>query len=158
MKPVLAFSILFALGLSAALADGEGTPVDWRHGGQEVIMRSSMKTIHLVDGDNVLGKPVVFTCRSAAGCMLVIEASVEKDNDPGNGITCAYVDDIPPAPGCGNDPAFYELQTSRIIHQQAKVGLGDHTAKLVASNGAGADVTGWAVRYTIYERKVRGVD
>ena len=148
---------LIALSLSGT-AYADDTPVRYHHHGLTTIMHSSMKTVTLVDGENVLGKPVTFTCMSTTGCVLVIDATVKKDNDNGGGLTCAYVDDAMPAPGCGPDPSFYDFQTSGSVHEQAKVGQGQHTAKLVVNDGAGVEVTGWAAQYTIYERKVKGAD
>jgi len=114
-----------------------------------VLMHSSMKTVTLVDGDNVLGNPVTFTCASATGCVLVIDSTVKKAKDNGGGLTCGYVDDSVPPPGCGPDAAYYGYETSGFVHEQAKVGPGPHTAKLVVNDGAGAEVTGWTAQYTI---------
>src|SRR3954471_19674439 len=156
MKTISAITAL--LLASAAVASNDDSPVRYRAHGMTVLMHSSMKTVTLVDGDNVLGNPVAFTCASTSGCALVIDATVKKANDNGGGLTCAYVDDSVPPPGCGPDAAYYGYQTAGSVHEQAKVAPGAHTAKLVVNDGAGVEVTGWTAQYTIYERKVHGTN
>ncbi|HEX4413535.1 MAG TPA: hypothetical protein VH107_07895 [Lacipirellulaceae bacterium] len=152
MKSVLAVSVFFALGVVAALADGDGEPVLWRRGGQEVIMHSSMKPLNIIVGDTPLGKPTTFTCKSAKGCVIISSVSVIQN--VGNTGICTYIDGVAGAPGC----IFQQEVNSEVIRQQAKVISGPHTIQTIFHAENPGQVIGWETDYTIYERKVRGAD
>lgn len=135
-------------------ADVDG-PIRWHGNGQTVILHSSMSPTNLVQGDNPIGKPRTFVCRSAAGCVVTMSVSVRETNDPGFTTVCSYVDGTPGAPGCGLDPDYYTDETMSNANQQLKVGQGSHTITTVLNCiQAGVQMTGWQTQYTIYERRV----
>jgi hypothetical protein len=118
-------------------------------------MHSSMKPLTLLVGAIVLDKPQSFTCKSLAGCVVIMSASVQETHDVNGTVTCSYVDESEGAPGCTLDPGNGVFT----VRQQSKVAPGAHLIQTkVHSFNAQGQIVGWAVDYTIYERKVKGAD
>lgn len=129
-------------------AGNEDAPVRWRsHDGIQEIMRSSMKPIKFVIGDIPIGEPRKFMCKSTAGCVVIVSASLEQLGAIGaSPFTCIFVDGVAAAPGCGSN--FFQ------VREQMKVSTGEHTiTTTVHSYNKGGKITGWETDYTIYERK-----
>jgi len=138
------FSLLL---IGSAHADVSDAPVRIHNHGVTAILHNSMKTITLAVGDNPIGRPRYFTCRSSAGCVIVMDASIREKNVQSGIMACSFIDGIAAPPGCGFDPAFYNTDTMR------------HTITTIVNTlNAGPQVVGWATEYTIYERKVKGAE
>ena len=151
---------LFALALvGTAHAGDSDAPGRYHHGGLTAILRSGTKTIDLAVGDNLIGKPHPFTCRSTKGCIVVMAVSLQETNlQTTQNYTCSYVDGVPGVPACTLDTFGQNIILSN-THQQLKVETGPHTIQTVVNAQAtGSQVLSWQTEYTIYERKVKGAD
>jgi hypothetical protein len=148
---------LFSLALmGGAHASDSVAPVRYHHGGVEVIMHNSMKAVVLSQGDNPIGKPKTFQCKSSAGCAVVMTASMRDTGTYGQTSPCLLLDGMAAAPGCGQGFGSWGQVA---IYEQAKVTPGEHSISLVLNDSKGGDtLLGFAAEYRIYERKVKGAD
>jgi hypothetical protein len=146
---VLALALLSGIA-AAAPATAATTTYRYHDGkGMRVIMRSSMAPIQVTIGDNPLDRAHLFTCSSAAGCMVVISSSNVQSLTQDTS-SCTFVDSEAAAPGRAFDSA-----RAVVLHQQSHVAQGQHTIQtIVHSLYTAGQITGWELTYTIYELKV----
>jgi hypothetical protein len=151
------YSLCYLAG--TAHADDSDVPIRHHNGGVTVIMQSSMKPIVLVAGDNIIGKARSFDCKSSAGCVVLMNASIQETNGGSRSDTiCNLVDGIQGVPSCTADPGGGN-PTLNFARQQLKVGPGLHTiTTIITAGSAGFEALSWEEDYTIYERKVKGTD
>jgi hypothetical protein len=149
---ILTFAGIAYAGESAASAV-------YNHGRVKVILHRSSKPIDLAVGDNLIGKARSFTCESSAGCIVLMNASIQETNGGSRSDTiCNLVDGIPGVPACTADPAGGN-PTLNFARQQLKVGAGSHTiTTIIHAVSAGYQALSWEEDDTIYERKVKGAD
>lgn len=84
---------------------------------------------------------------------MVASASVHI-NENTQTTTCSYVDGIAGAAGCTQDPAP-DADHVVDVRQQSKVAQGSHTVQtIVNSVNEQGKIVGWAVEYSIYERRI----
>lgn len=117
-----------------------------------VVLRHSAKSFVPVAGINKLDEPREITCRSPAGCLLSIEASVLVSI--GRNRLCVYslLDDHKVKPPCLLPQQISSGYLSP--RQSTTLAQGKHVVRTVVSaDGAGAaKVFSWEIDYTIYEK------
>ncbi len=130
-----------------------GAPILFRAPGMAVIMKGSMRHMDVIGGDNVLDKVRTFTCKSAAGCIVITSASTTRFQTLGTS-TCSYVDDNAGTPGCAYDPITIGDNVTSVMQEQFAVSAGLHSVQTrVHSDNTLGQILGWEVNYTIYERR-----
>src|SRR4051794_26290180 len=122
MRTIAAISATF-LFASVAAASNDESPIRYRTHTMKVIMHSSTKPINIQVGDNPLGQPRSFICKSAAGCVVIMAASLYTGPDAltASEHTCSFIDGVPGAPDCPDEAdGNYHV----VIRDMATVGPG----------------------------------
>jgi hypothetical protein len=154
---IIAFVTAMLATTAADPSNGAPVHFHYHHHDATVIMQNDNVPFFLEEGDNSIGRSDSFTCKSAAGCVVIMEASILEQDSNYQGILCSYVDGVAGAPGCPLD--ITNSGPIRIsAHQQMFVEPGLHsitTVRHIDGSGQGSsEVFGWATEYTIYEKEI----
>jgi hypothetical protein len=148
-------ALLVAASVLIALPSFGAEPNRW-HGsnGETVIWHNGKKSINLDRGDNAVDPPRKFNCKHLTGCMVIVSASILERRGSGSSTTCAYVDGYAGAPRCVGDPKGTESEFISEAHQHIHVSSGVHTVQTIVHMDYGtALMLGWAIDYTIYDKR-----
>ena len=83
---IIAFVTAMLATTAADPSDGAPVHFHYHHHDATVIMQNDNVPFFLEEGDNSIGRSDSFTCKSAAGCVVIMEASILEQD----GITKAY--------------------------------------------------------------------
>jgi hypothetical protein len=144
MRNFAAVTVLAAMIWTNAQAQETAVPEHFRSKDIVFVTRQGsnltlQNSINLLDGTKLLH------CRSARGCMIVLNAAIQI-HTAANYSLCAQLD---------GKPACQVLEAeSPQTHQVAVAEQGDHTIQTVLTlgGGGGAVVDNWETDYTMYER------
>src|ERR1700741_1923943 len=143
LKHTLLLAAAFAAITSVAQAgDNDDPPILFHGPGMAVIMKSTARDIDVVTGDNPLDKVRAFVCKSTAGCVVIMSASLTRVNTLGTK-TCSFVHGVagnPGFPSGRNDLALVVTRTQRVVTQ------GTHSIQtIVHADNTQGRIQGWAV-------------
>ena len=136
-----------------------GAPIIVQGINSKAILQSGSTTINLVDGNNAMDAPVKFTCKSATGCVVVMNESALVNYGPHNGLfqICSFVDGVQGTP-CQWGGYLMVNPYVYFTHEQLNVTPGKHTVATVVNNEgeqgqqSGSQILNWETDYSIYEQ------
>jgi hypothetical protein len=135
---------------SVAIASDDDAPLHFHQPGLKVYVHSHSKPISVVAGINQIGNDTTFICKSAAGCIVSLTASLHA-NGTANTQVCIKIDGKELTGAC-----WLQINYVGTAFGTAKVEAGTHVIRLLFGTAQDNTVFGWSEEYRIYERKVRG--